>query len=95
MFDEAWVEVSGGNLIRLPELSARLLIGEKGNVSAYAPFAAQRDSWSMIWFSGYPSASHVNCTRNFRFPTGWHAAKCYRHCGLREAYCACSSMACH
>ena len=34
MFDEAWVEVSGGNLVRLPELSARLAVGEKGPVSA-------------------------------------------------------------
>ena len=33
MFDEAWVEVSGGNLVRLPELSARLAVGEKGPVS--------------------------------------------------------------
>ena len=32
MFDEAWVEVSGGNLVRLPELSARLVIGERGPV---------------------------------------------------------------
>ena len=33
MFDEAWVEVSGGNLVRLPELTARLIVGEKGTVS--------------------------------------------------------------
>ena len=33
MFDEASVEVSGGTLVRLPELSARLAIGEKGPVS--------------------------------------------------------------
>ncbi|KAI0758238.1 hypothetical protein C8Q74DRAFT_307926 [Fomes fomentarius] len=30
MFDEAWVEVAGGELVRLPELSARLAVGEKG-----------------------------------------------------------------
>ena len=35
MFDEAWVEVSGGNLVRLPELSARLAVGEKGPVSPF------------------------------------------------------------
>ncbi|KAL7282655.1 hypothetical protein ACG7TL_004128 [Trametes sanguinea] len=30
MFDESLVEVPGGNLVRLPELSARLAVGEKG-----------------------------------------------------------------
>ncbi len=39
MFDEAWVEVSGGNLVRLPELSARLAVGEKGTVSGGIPLA--------------------------------------------------------
>ena len=36
MFYEAWVEGSGGNLVRLPELSARLAGGEKGPVSDWA-----------------------------------------------------------
>ncbi|KAI0650395.1 hypothetical protein C8Q79DRAFT_902140 [Trametes meyenii] len=31
MFDESLVEVPGGNLVRLPELSARLTVGEKGS----------------------------------------------------------------
>ncbi len=35
MFDEAWIEVAGGNMIRLPELSARLAIGEKGPVRVF------------------------------------------------------------
>ncbi|KAI0355359.1 hypothetical protein OH77DRAFT_1403203 [Trametes cingulata] len=30
MFDESLVEVPGGNLVRLPELSARLAVGERG-----------------------------------------------------------------
>ena len=33
MFDESLVEVPGGTLVRLPELSARLAVGEKGSVS--------------------------------------------------------------
>ncbi len=33
MFDESLVEVPGGTLVRLPELSARLAVGEKGQVS--------------------------------------------------------------
>ena len=33
MFDEAIVEMSTGQLVRLPELSARLAVGEKGPVS--------------------------------------------------------------
>jgi ubiquitin-conjugating enzyme E2 O len=32
MFDEAIVEMSSGTLVRLPELSARLAVGEKGPV---------------------------------------------------------------
>lgn len=32
MFDEAIVEMSTGTLVRLPELSARLAVGEKGPV---------------------------------------------------------------
>lgn len=32
MFDEAIVEMSNGTLVRLPELSARLAVGEKGPV---------------------------------------------------------------
>ncbi|KAJ8487538.1 hypothetical protein ONZ51_g4099 [Trametes cubensis] len=32
MFDESLVEVPGGTLVRLPELSARLAVGEKGSV---------------------------------------------------------------
>lgn len=33
MFDEAIVEMSSGTLVRLPELSARLAVGERGPVS--------------------------------------------------------------
>ena len=33
LFDEAVVDVSNGQLVRLPELSSRLTVGEKGSVS--------------------------------------------------------------
>ena len=33
MFDEAVVEMGSGTLVRLPELSARLSVGERGPVS--------------------------------------------------------------
>lgn len=33
LFDEATVDVSNGQLVRLPELSSRLTVGEKGSVS--------------------------------------------------------------
>ena len=33
MFDESVIEVATGQLIRLPELSSRLTVGEKGTVS--------------------------------------------------------------
>jgi hypothetical protein len=32
LFDEAVVDVSNGQLVRLPELSSRLTVGEKGSV---------------------------------------------------------------
>ncbi len=35
MFDEAMVEMESGALVRLPELSARLAVGERGPVSDY------------------------------------------------------------
>lgn len=33
MFDESIIQVHTGQLIRLPELSSRLAVGEKGTVS--------------------------------------------------------------
>jgi ubiquitin-conjugating enzyme E2 O len=33
MFDEALVQVASGQLVRLPELSTRLAVGDKGDVS--------------------------------------------------------------
>jgi hypothetical protein len=35
LFDEAVVDVSNGQLVRLPELSSRLTVGEKGSVSCF------------------------------------------------------------
>ena len=35
MFDEAVVEMGSGTLVRLPELSARLAVGERGPVSHF------------------------------------------------------------
>lgn len=35
MYDESIVEVSTGQLVRLPELSSRLAVGEKGSVSLF------------------------------------------------------------
>jgi ubiquitin-conjugating enzyme E2 O len=35
LFDEAVVDVSNGRLVRLPELSSRLTVGEKGSVSDF------------------------------------------------------------
>lgn len=32
MFDEATVDMGMGNLVRIPELSARLAVGERGAV---------------------------------------------------------------
>ena len=35
MFDEAVVEMGSGTLVRLPELSARLAVGERGPVGHF------------------------------------------------------------
>lgn len=35
MFDESIVQASGGQLVRLPELSARLMVGDHGPVRPY------------------------------------------------------------
>ena len=67
MFDEAWVEVSGGNLVRLPELSARLAVGEKGPVSLGAHSTHFRDIHSV---TGYLATADVNGARDFWVPSG-------------------------
>ena len=66
MFDEAWVEVSGGNLVRLPELSARLAVGETGPVS---PGAHSTHSQDIYVVPGYPATADVNGARDFRVPS--------------------------
>lgn len=38
LYDEVTVEVSGGQLVRLPELSSRLAVGERGSVSWFDSF---------------------------------------------------------
>ena len=43
LFDEAVVDVSNGQLVRIPELSTRLTVGEKGSVSG-SPCSSSR--WS-------------------------------------------------
>ncbi|KAH9082216.1 hypothetical protein EDB83DRAFT_2503321 [Lactarius deliciosus] len=44
LFDEAVVDVSNGQLVRLPELSSRLTVGEKGSVSDF-PYSSL--TWSL------------------------------------------------
>lgn len=43
MFDEAVVEMGSGTLVRLPELSARLAVGERGPVSGIAVLTSISD----------------------------------------------------
>ena len=57
MFDEAWVEVAGGELVRLPELSARLAVGEKGPVSGYTQFSTY---WVNSLSAGYHTSSWLH-----------------------------------
>jgi hypothetical protein len=42
LFDEAVVDVSNGQLVRLPELSSRLTVGEKGSVSSFRCLSPSR-----------------------------------------------------
>ncbi|KAI0722317.1 hypothetical protein C8T65DRAFT_628933 [Cerioporus squamosus] len=57
MFDEAWVEVAGGNLVRLPELSARLAIGEKGPDILPQPMSTVQGLFGFLLGSTRPSTS--------------------------------------
>ncbi|EJF62287.1 hypothetical protein DICSQDRAFT_104652 [Dichomitus squalens LYAD-421 SS1] len=57
MFDEAWVEVSGGTLVRLPELSARLAVGEKGPDILPQPMSTVQGIFGFLLGSTRPSSS--------------------------------------
>ncbi|KAI1796055.1 hypothetical protein LXA43DRAFT_1160458 [Ganoderma leucocontextum] len=57
MFDEAWVEVSGGNLVRLPELSARLVVGEKGTDILPQPMSTVQGIFGFLLGSMRPSVA--------------------------------------
>jgi hypothetical protein len=53
VFDESVVEMSNGQLVRIPELGSRLVVGEKGSVRIipfYGDFSVKR-------FLGHSSAS--------------------------------------
>lgn len=41
MFDESTVQLGGGDLVRVPELSARLTVGDRGYVSHCAYVVAR------------------------------------------------------
>ncbi|RPD66821.1 hypothetical protein L226DRAFT_529226 [Lentinus tigrinus ALCF2SS1-7] len=57
MFDEAWIEVTGGNLVRLPELSARLAIGEKGPDILPQPMSTVQGLFGFLLGSTRPSTA--------------------------------------
>lgn len=73
MFDEAWVEVAGGELVRLPELSARLAVGEKGPVSACSELLL--DTADVLHAGHHTSATNVHRARDLRFLTRKSTAK--------------------
>ena len=66
MFDEAVIDMGSGNLVRVPELSARLAVGEKGPVGA----ASASNHALLTSVTGRPSSTHVWSTRSLRVPTG-------------------------
>ncbi|KAH9943144.1 uncharacterized protein BXZ73DRAFT_40439 [Epithele typhae] len=57
MFDEACVEVSGGSLVRLPELSARLAVGERGPDILPQPMSTVQGLFGFLLGSTQPSAA--------------------------------------
>lgn len=92
MFDEAWVEVSGGNLVRLPELSARLAVGEKGPVSDRPYQVYNRIIMRSL---GYIATAHVHRSGNLWIPTRQYTTEQLRHSRLCEAHCSCHRLACN
>ena len=62
MFDEAVVEMGDGNLVRLPELTARLGVGEKGTVrNRFVPHVATIDI-----YLAHSSCSYAWDAQSFR-----------------------------
>ncbi|KAI0751129.1 hypothetical protein C8Q80DRAFT_1155693 [Daedaleopsis nitida] len=57
MFDEALVEVPGGKLVRVPELSARLAVGEKGPDILPQPTSAVQGIFEFLLGGTRPSNS--------------------------------------
>ncbi|KAI0788514.1 hypothetical protein C8Q75DRAFT_768744 [Abortiporus biennis] len=55
MFDEAVVEMSGGNLVRLPELSARLAVGQRGPNILPPPMSGVQGLFGFLMGSTRPS----------------------------------------
>jgi hypothetical protein len=90
VFDEAIVQVSSGQLVRLPELGSRLNVGDTGSVSSY--------SFLILEFK-FTSAEYSTTSSKYLSKLVWTFTreKClwrrqrYRH--SRETQCICSCMA--
>lgn len=68
MFDEAVVEMDSGNIVRLPELSARLTVGEKGPVRITFRFSLVSRS-QVCRLLEYTSTSDARHAKPHRIPT--------------------------
>lgn len=89
MFDEAIVEMSTGTLVRLPELSARLAVGERGPVrralfidAAYTHLAVEYLAPAHVWHANFDELL-----------LGERASKCSRHGHRSQADRSCHCLA--
>jgi ubiquitin-conjugating enzyme E2 O len=64
LFDESIIQLAAGQLVRLPELSSRLSVGDKGSVRL---FCASLGSFIYQWFAQdiLPSAMGVSSMFSF------------------------------
>ena len=88
VFDEAIIQVSSGQLVRLPELGSRLNVGDSGSVSSY--------SFLILEFK-FTTAEYSSTSSKYRSKPVWPFTRekwrrqRHRHC--RETQCICSRMA--
>lgn len=68
MFDEAVIEMAGGNIVRLPELSARLSTGQKGPVSEHLFVVGSCCSVRFLHCPEYSTTSRIKCAEPVWLP---------------------------
>jgi hypothetical protein len=88
LFDEALIELDGGQIVRMPELGARLSVGDKG------PASIQTTAHGYFWrASGYFAATYIwdgKSIRNF-----WRSFQQFAYCSVHDTHCSSYFLACN